>query len=93
MENRKFIKPKILIFLGIFILLVSPNFSHAYSPKSTHKALTQETLKLYSSKYSGVLTNNDWNDVMNGSVEEDNPLDRTFNHFYDPVNNKAMIGG
>ena len=42
MENRTVIK--ILIFTGV--ILITPLFSFAYEPETTHKALTQEIVKL-----------------------------------------------
>ncbi len=92
MENRKLINVIKYVFVGIIFFTI-PVFLYAYSPETTHRGLTQEMVKFYKSKYPEKISKNDEINIMQGSVDEDSPGTRALNHFYDPINNKAMKGG
>jgi len=84
MENRKSI---ILCLLCFF-----PFISLAYDGVSTHQALTQEAIKLFQVNYPQntfplveILT------IEKGSFQEDDPVSRCLNHFFDPIHNEGIL--
>lgn len=90
MENSGYVK----LCTGLIIggaLLVLPFFTSSYSDDTTHPALTQEILNLYSNSYDRPkFTTEERELVIKGSIEED--LDaRWFYHFYDPIENRGLV--
>jgi len=92
-ENRKLIKRFLAFGLATFLL---PVFVSAYSPDTTHRALTDETVDFYNFVYANdanrLLSNQKKELIKAGSAEEDAPVDRVLNHFYDPVYNRGLRG-
>lgn len=73
-------------------LALSPFFTLAYSPETTHRALTQEIVKAFNSYYPNLKMGEvDGSAVEIGSVGEDNGA-RALHHFYDPVYNRGLFG-
>ncbi|AKM84053.1 TPA: hypothetical protein DCZ46_01850 [Candidatus Campbellbacteria bacterium] len=90
MENGKYQK---LVF-GSFLLatLMLPVFSYAYSDKTTHPALTNETIDIFNHYYpESKLGGSDREKIITGSEKEDSPIYRPLNHFYDPVYNVGLL--
>src|SRR3989338_6863000 len=90
MENGKYQK---LVF-GSFLLatLMLPVFSYAYSDKTTHPALTNETIDIFNHYYpESKLGDSDREKIIMGSEKEDSPIYRPLNHFYDPVYNVGLL--
>lgn len=91
MENRKFI-----IFLSITLfagLLLSPAFIFAYSADTTHRALTQEVVKLFNYYYPELeFSEDEANIIIQGGKDED--LEgRWMQHFYDPIYENGLDYG
>ena len=75
------------------VLLFVPVFVSAYSPDTTHRALTDEAVDFYNAVFmQSPLSANDKELIKAGSAEEDTPVDRVLNHFYDPVYNQGLRG-
>ncbi|MEX0651955.1 MAG: hypothetical protein WD509_00565 [Candidatus Paceibacterota bacterium] len=91
MENRRILKDTLFT-----IVLLASTFSFtgvlAYSAETTHPALTDEIVDLYNYHYSLKLSDEEKALVMQGSSDEDAPIIRVFNHFYDPVRNIGLFG-
>ncbi len=91
MEIGKSVKFKIVLMLVTFLL---PVFCYGYSNNTTHPALTNETVDIFNHFYQDLKINNEQrNFVLKGSREEDEPLSRPLNHFYDPINDKGLNEG
>ena len=89
MENRKLVKIILFTELAIFLL---PVFVFAYSPNTTHRALTDETVDFFNHFYPELaLTSEEKELLKTGSAEEDVPITRVLNHFYDPVHNVGLF--
>jgi hypothetical protein len=78
----------VLLCLGAVFL---PAKALAYNPHATHRALTQESLKLFEYNTPGVLSAADKAAIEKGSDLEDD-LTRSLNHFYDPINDRGILG-
>lgn len=89
MENRKFVKILIPIFiLGFFI--TQTNNALAYSIE-THAFLTGEVIKFYNRNFPNNKISDDLTPyLLDGSRREDDPP-RWMNHFYDPVYNRGLL--
>ena len=75
------------------ITFLLPVFVSAYEPDTTHRALTDETVDFYNVVFTqSPLSVTDKELVKMGSAEEDAPVDRVFNHFYDPVYTHGLKG-
>ena len=86
MENRKFI-----ILIIIFLInLVWTNGVYSYGVE-THKAMTKEVIEFYNELNEKEISNKEKEVIMLGSKEEDKPVYRTVNHFYDPIYNKGLL--
>jgi len=73
-------------------LALSPIFSSAYEPETTHKALTQEIIKTFNAYYPKLkLGAIESAAVEVGSIGEDDGV-RALHHFYDPVYNRGLFG-
>ena len=73
-------------------LALSPFFTFAYEPETTHKALTQEIIKVFNAYYPNLKIGDvERSMVESGSVAEDNGL-RALHHFYDPVYARGLAG-
>ncbi len=83
---------KILKILIMGTLALSPFFTFAYEPETTHKALTQEIIKVFNAYYPNLKIDEvERSLVESGSVAEDDGL-RALHHFYDPVYNRGLAG-
>ena len=92
MENREILKN--IIFVTVLIVgTFSFSYVSAYSANTTHPALTSEIVNFYNYNYSQTAFNDDEKQlIVQGSINEDNPTVRVFNHFYDPVRNIGLLG-
>ncbi|MCG2694466.1 lamin tail domain-containing protein, partial [Candidatus Parcubacteria bacterium] len=92
MEIRKFLKLNVFFILVIFLL---PVFCYGYGNEKTHPALTNETVDVFNYYYYPTLeiTNEQKVFLLKGSKEEDEPLSRPLNHFYDPVYERGLNEG
>ncbi|MGB9743533.1 MAG: PQQ-binding-like beta-propeller repeat protein [Minisyncoccales bacterium] len=77
-----------LILFGGFLLWF---LIWAYSPTTTHPALTQKSAEIYNQFYNGKLTNQEIAWLMEGAQKEDTPP-RWINHFYDPTTGLGWQG-
>ncbi len=90
MENFRTLKILKIIVMGT--LALSPIFSSAYEPETTHKALTQEIIKTFNAYYPKLkLGAIESAAVEVGSIGEDDGV-RALHHFYDPVYNRGLFG-
>src|SRR3989338_746956 len=98
MENKRFINTQKWMLLGasILILLLGSIFygfsARAYSPESTHPALTKETVEFFTASGGSKIHEKLVKKLMEGSSDED-ILPRPINHFYDPIYQKGWSGG
>ncbi len=89
MENGKY---RIIIFNIVSAVLLLPVFCYGYANETTHPALTNETVDVFDYHYPNLtLNDNERELVMEGSKEEDEPIYRPLNHFYDPVYNVGLL--
>jgi hypothetical protein len=79
----------LILFL---IALLFPFQIFAYDNLTTHPALTQEIVKFYNQFYQPKINDQEKQWLMTGSKEEDDPVVRTLNHFYDPVYHRGLSG-
>ena len=92
MENSRYVKLKInLINVAVTIVFLWPFLLGAYGEKTTHPALTDETVDFFNLSYPNkALSDSEKSLIKTGSTEEDeNP--RYLMHFYDPVYNRGLI--
>lgn len=88
MEDNRTVKFIIMLVGGT--LLVSPLFVFGYDDKTTHPALTQETIKFFNFSFpENKISNKDSELAIQGSIDEDADI-RWLNHFYDPVHNRGF---
>lgn len=93
MEDKRYINIQKWMLLGASTILllwsIFYGFSvQAYSPESTHPALTKETVEFYSAISGRKLEEKFIKKLTEGSADEDT-LPRPVNHFYDPIYQKA----
>ncbi|MFH1187607.1 MAG: hypothetical protein V1688_01960, partial [bacterium] len=92
------IKPKItktffptLILTAIFVFSFFKQ-STAYDNKRTHPQLAELAVKLYNQNHPDKkITDEELKWIKQGAIEEDNPVLRCTNHFYDPTTGKPII--
>lgn len=83
MENRK--------SLIVCLFFLFPFVSIAYDGMSTHRAITQEAIKLFQATYPQYsFSTDDIATIENGSFLEDSPETRCMDHFFDPIHNKGL---
>lgn len=85
--DRKFLKYLPIIILAFFGVNQKVL---AYDSTVTHPALTKEVFEFYNNFYSNKISEENINLAMKGAIEEDEPLVRTINHFYDPISGKGL---
>ena len=90
MENFRALKIWKILITGT--LALSPFFTFAYEPETTHKALTQEIIKVFNAYYPNLKIGDvEKSLVESGSVAEDDGW-RALHHFYDPVYARGLAG-
>ncbi|MBU4057838.1 DUF5011 domain-containing protein, partial [Patescibacteria group bacterium] len=87
MENRKFVI-LIIIFLINFVF---SNEVYSYGTE-THRAITKEAIEFYNEFNTREISQKEKEIIMLGSKEEDRPIYRTVNHFYDPIYDRGLSG-
>ncbi len=80
-----------LFFFGFGIIFIPLN-ALAYNNITTHPALTSEMVKLHNNFSEKKINNEEKQWMMDGSREEDMPVTRTLNHFYDPIYQRGLSG-
>lgn len=93
MENHRFITLlKYASIIGM-LFLTFPFLSYGYYPDTTHKGLTADIMRFFNVSYPNFKIDDpeklNW--IKKGSVDEDSPVQRSFNHFYDPIHNKGVL--
>lgn len=94
MAHQEFIDKKYRSLVGLMIIcpILFPAVSLAYSDATTHRAVTNETAKVFNHYYPEFSLGADYvAKLIKGSYEEDK-APRWLNHFYDPVYNKGFKG-
>lgn len=77
----------------LFTLLFFPAAEiFAYSPETTHAGLAEQTIYFYNQNFSRQITGREKELIIKGAIEEDWPIVRSLNHFYDPVRNIGING-
>jgi hypothetical protein len=76
----------------LYIVFVATLFSvpaglNAYEPTTTHAGLSQEIVGFYNATHNKKLNSTQKELVIKGSIDEDDPVIRVINHFYDPIYN------
>jgi len=83
------------IIIGLVLtssIFVFPGLAQAYSAMTTHRAITNESAKVFNHYYSArALSPSQINLLIKGNVDEDTPP-RWLNHFYDPVHQIGFRG-
>jgi parallel beta-helix repeat protein len=70
---------------------VFPFFVFAYDDKTTHPALTQETVSFFNLSYpSSIISEGGKELIIQGSIDEDSGT-RWMHHFYDPVHQRGLV--
>ncbi len=73
-----------MVFIPVFCV-------EAYASTTTHPALTQEALKLFEYHYpQRQFTDAEKAIIEKGSADEDDPIYRSFSHFYDPIYEQGL---
>jgi len=87
MENHRVIK----ICLSLVVISCAiPSLVFAYSPDTTHAALTQEIVKFFNASFpKQQINSSEAQSVIQGSIDEDKGL-RFMHHFYDPVHRRGL---
>lgn len=91
MENQKFIKKSLFIFLLFGGLVLFSNQVFSYNDTDTHPDLTEEIAKFYNYFYEPKITNEQIQLMRWGAWHEDAPP-RWMNHYFDPVYNVGWEG-
>lgn len=95
MANRKFVVKIVKKLIGLIIIcpiFVFPQIILAYDTLTTHRAVTNESAKVFNHYYPDQsLSTEQINLLIKGSADEDTPP-RWLNHFYDPVYNRGFRG-
>ncbi|MFA5838767.1 MAG: immunoglobulin-like domain-containing protein [Candidatus Paceibacterota bacterium] len=86
MENRK----SIILIIVFLINFVFSNDVYSYGVE-THRAITKEVIEFYNESNKREISDKEKEIIMLGSKEEDKPVYRTVNHFYDPIYNKGLL--
>lgn len=77
----------------LFTLLFFPAIKiFAYSPETTHAGLAEQSVIFYDQNFSRQITDAEGELIVMGSREEDRPVARSLNHFYDPTRNIGING-
>ncbi|MFH0712292.1 MAG: lamin tail domain-containing protein [Candidatus Jorgensenbacteria bacterium] len=85
-------KKLVICFLALVLFLFSASKSFAYSPDTTHIALTQEIVEFYNLLHPDKkITREEAEWIIQGSTDEDRDI-RAINHFYDPINKIGWTG-
>ena len=82
-----------LILISLLALAILPQGVLAYKPTTTHAGLSQEIADFYNLRFARKLTGLEKELLIKGSVDEDAPVTRVLNHFYDPVRNIGINNG
>ena len=82
----------ILIFIGVGVLLINAHL-FSFDDKTTHPKLTREIAKFYNQKVDKKLTKKQINWLAKGSIEEDSPVTRCWNHYYNPQTGEGLTDG
>src|SRR3989338_3096756 len=80
-----------LILISLLALAILPQGVLAYKPTTTHAGLSQEIADFYNLRFARKLTGLEKELLIKGSVDEDAPVTRVLNHFYDPVRNVGLF--
>jgi hypothetical protein len=64
----------------------------AYSPEATHAGLAEQTVYFYNQNFSRQIAEREKDLIIKGAIEEDWPIVRSLNHFYDPIRNIGISG-
>ena len=80
-------------FLVAIILFALPAVSSAYEPTQTHAGLTEQVVEFYNLQFDNKITAEQKELMVKGAMEEDDPVTRALNHFYDPIRNIGIEGG
>lgn len=94
MAYQRFVDKRYQIIIGLILIcpILLPVVGLAYSDTTTHKAITEETIKLFNYHYpQQKLFSVESNQIIKGSSDEDR-APRWLNHFYDPVYNQGLKG-
>src|SRR3989344_4403741 len=93
MENNRLVNTFIAYIFLVGLCILTPVYTFAYEPESTHAALTQEIVQFFNTYYPNQkLTAEELNLVIQGSIDEDDGA-RALHHFYDPVYGRGLTMG
>ena len=79
-----------LVILGLFFCLQK---IYSYNNILTHPKLTGAVVNFYNENAVEKLTKEQANWIIQGSIDEDDPVLRCVNHFFDPISNKGLSDG
>ena len=93
--QQKYKKKINIVFVFIlFLLFIFTYQVFSYDNKTTHPKLTAAIIELYNSQSPEIKikpVEAEW--IIKGSIEEDEPATRCYNHFYDPSTGKGLSNG
>ena len=83
-----------LSILALLLVFFVPSYSvvFAYSPETTHRGLTRDTVRLFNYHNENKITESESRLIEQGAVDEDVHT-RPLNHFFDPIYNRGIAGG
>src|SRR6056297_345839 len=84
---------KILFLFVVFLGLVLGSVVFSYNDTTTHPKLTQAVIDFYNREADKKITNKQVNWIVEGSIEEDSPVLRCKNHFYNPQTGSGLDDG
>lgn len=86
---------KKLLYLGFCLLLYIPSYTVlAFDTYVIHPSVARQVADYYNNQSAQPLTSQEIEWLVQGSLEEDEPIIRAFNHFYNPITQEGLrIGG
>jgi len=86
-------RKKIIIGFIILGLLFSIHKIYSYNNTLTHPKLTEAIINFYNENTEKKITKEQIDWIIKGSIDEDDPVSRCINHFFDPISGKGLTDG
>ena len=84
---------KLLFLLVVFLGLVLGSVVFSYNDVTTHPKLTREVIDFYNKEADKKITDKQVQWIIEGAIEEDSPILRCKNHFYNPQTSQGLSDG
>ncbi|MFA5987287.1 MAG: hypothetical protein WC797_01375 [Candidatus Paceibacterota bacterium] len=83
---------RIFQYIVITILVFGGARALAYDAVTTHAKITNEIVSLHNLSSGEKISENEGKFIVDGSIDEDSPVNRVLNHFLDPTRNIGIDG-